>query len=89
MRRVIVRAGELPSLDHDVETVGGTTVLICRKDIDEELAYQLTSGLFGALPDLARAVAPAELVDEEEFPTTPIPLHAGAARFYRERQISH
>ena len=29
----------------------------------------------------------AALIDPEEAPAAPIPLHAGAARYYREREI--
>jgi len=30
----------------------------------------------------------AALIDPEQAPATPIPLHPGAARYYREREIT-
>ena len=36
---------------------------------------------------LARDHGEAALIDPEEAPAAPIPLHAGAARYYREREI--
>ena len=30
----------------------------------------------------------AGLIDPEQAPATPIPLHPGAARYYREREIT-
>jgi TRAP-type uncharacterized transport system substrate-binding protein len=43
--------------------------------------------LYDSLGQLANADAAARLIDPEQGPTTPIPLHPGAARFYREREI--
>jgi uncharacterized protein len=71
----------------DIETVGVDNLLVCREDLGEELVYQLTKTFFAALPELARVHAAAMLIDPEEALATPIPLHAGAARYYREREI--
>jgi uncharacterized protein len=71
----------------DIETVGVDNLLVCREDLSEELVYQLTKAFFAALPELARVHAAAMLIDPEEALATPIPLHAGAARYYREREI--
>jgi TRAP-type uncharacterized transport system substrate-binding protein len=38
------------------------------------------------LPTLAASEASMREVDVEQAPATPIPLHEGAARFYRERE---
>jgi TRAP transporter TAXI family solute receptor len=71
----------------DIETVGVDNLLVCREDLSEELVYQLTKAFFAALPELARVHAAAMLIDPEQALATPIPLHAGAARYYREREI--
>jgi TRAP-type uncharacterized transport system substrate-binding protein len=36
---------------------------------------------------MARDHGEAALIDPDQAPATPIPLHAGAARYYREREI--
>jgi TRAP transporter TAXI family solute receptor len=87
LKPVIVPAFELPSENHAVETIGSDGLLICSKDVSEELVYEITKMFFASLPRLAERFAPAALVNPEHAPTTPIPLHPGAARYYRERQI--
>jgi len=49
--------------------------------------YQLTRNLFEGVPELAARHAAASLIDPAQGPTTPIPLHPGAARYYREREL--
>jgi uncharacterized protein len=63
-------------------------LLICRKDLDDGLVYRLTKAFFDALPALARVNAAVRTIDLDEAPGTPIPLHSGAARYYREREIA-
>ena len=71
-----------------VETVGVASLLISRSDVDEELLYRLTREFFTALPRLYEAHPAVRLIDPEQAPATPIPLHPGAARYYRERQLT-
>jgi TRAP transporter TAXI family solute receptor len=85
---MIVRAGTYVDQSEDVETVGVSNLLVCRRDLDESLAYRLTRVLFEALPRLTTAHPAAALIDPEQAPATPIPLHPGAARYYREREIT-
>jgi len=73
--------------EHDLGTLGVDNILVCRDDLPEELVYQLTKVLFESLGALAASDPAARLIDPEQGPTTPIPLHPGAARFYREREI--
>ena len=87
LERVVVRSTELLGQQRDVDTLGAQSLLICRSALSEQLVYELTKQFFVALPDLARKHPIAGLIDPEQAPTTPIPLHAGAARYYREREI--
>ena len=70
-----------------IETVGVDNVLLCREDLDEDLVYRLTKAFFEALPDLAVTHPSAGLIDADLAPAAAIPLHAGAARYYREREL--
>ena len=70
-----------------VETIGVDNVLLCREDLDDELVYRLTRAFFEALPDLAATHPSAGLIDADLAPATAIPLHGGAARYYREREL--
>jgi TRAP transporter TAXI family solute receptor len=87
MRPVTIPKNTYSGQTDDIETVGIDNILICRSDLPEQLVYRLTKTFFDSLPELARTDLGAALIDPEQGPTTPIPLHAGAARFYREREI--
>lgn len=82
-----IPAGTYPHQGADVRTVGMDVLLLCRQDLPEPLAYELTRALFDSVPALQRAHESAGLIDAERGPTAPIPLHPGAARYYREREI--
>lgn len=71
-----------------VRTIGVDRVLIARSDFDEQLVYQFTSLFFDGLRDLAAVMGSLGSTDVELAPATPIPLHEGAARYYRTRELS-
>ena len=87
LRPVTVPARQLAGQEKPVETLGSEWLLVCRSDLSEEFVYQLTREFFAQLPAMARDHGEAALIDPEQAPATPIPLHAGAARYYREREI--
>ena len=72
---------------HPVRTIAVENLLVTREDLDEELVYVLTKALFENLPRLAQDHEAASQVDPDVAPATPIPLHPGAARYYREREL--
>ena len=78
---------QLPGQDEPTETLGAEWLLVCHNDLSEDLVYQLTRAFFEQLPAMARQHGEAALIDPEQAAAAPIPLHAGAARFYREREI--
>ena len=82
-----VPAGTVGDQPDDVPTAGVDGLLVCRKDLPEELVYQLTKQFFAVMPHLGKSDPTAAVIDVEKAPATPIPLHPGAARFYREREI--
>ncbi len=83
----VVPAHTLAGQARDIDTLGVDGLLVCRVGLDEEVVYQLTKQLFAVLPRLARTDPVAAQIDSEKAPATPLPLHAGAARYYREREI--
>ena len=82
--RVAVIAPELYGTS--VRTIGVDGLLICRSDLDETLVYELTKQLFASLKSLGRGALRS--MDVKQAPATPVPLHPGAARYYRERELS-
>ncbi len=71
-----------------LRTIGLNLVLICRSDLDESTVRTITKALFDALPALTAFDASFRYVDLEQASATPVPLHAGAARYYRERELA-
>jgi TRAP transporter TAXI family solute receptor len=87
LRPARVPASQLWGQRNDLETVGADALLVCHQQLPEDLVYRLTRELFAALPKLAETHTDAAEVDPDLAATTPIPLHPGAARYYREREI--
>lgn len=83
----VIAAGTYPGQRSAVHTVGVHNMLVCRRDLDEGLVHELTRRFFEVLPSLVPEQDSLRLVDLHEAPATTIPLHAGAARYYREREL--
>ena len=71
-----------------VRTIGVDRVLIARSDFDEQLVYEFTNLFFESLRDLTSTMDSLRWTDVQLAPATPIPLHEGAARYYRIRELS-
>ena len=86
-RRTLIPARTYARQPASIHTIGVETLLVCREDLDNELVYRLTRAFFEALPELALLHDSLRSMDLEQAPATPIPLHDGAARYYREREL--
>lgn len=87
LKSTIIPRGTYLGEPRDVLTVGMDVLLLCREDLPEELVYHLSKALFASVPQLTAAHAAASGISPDRGPATTIPLHPGAARFYREREI--
>jgi uncharacterized protein len=86
-RPVLIPANTYRDQMEEIETLGVDNLLVCREDLPETLVYELTRVFFASLPDLAGAHAAARLIDPAQAAPTPIPLHPGAERYYREQRL--
>jgi uncharacterized protein len=86
-KAVIIPAGTYPGQLSAVHTIGIDSVLFCRADLPVDLVYRLTHTLFERLEHIASVHASARQINPETASATPIPLHEGAARYYREREL--
>ncbi|ERM00641.1 C4-dicarboxylate ABC transporter [Brucella intermedia 229E] len=75
--------------DKDVVTASVINYLIVRPpDMDEELVYQMTKGLFENLDQLAAAHASAKAIKlDKNTIVSPVPVHPGAMRYFKEKGI--
>ena len=70
-----------------IATVGVDTVMVCRSDLPEEQVYWITRALVDSMTAAVRTMNPVHQPDPDQVYATPIPLHPGAARYYRERAL--
>jgi len=74
-----------PKQDYDVQTAAVTTVLVARKDLDEETVYNLTKALFENRDELIAAYSGlSDLSLDTAFKGFSVPFHKGAIKYYQE-----
>ena len=81
--RTLIPQGTYPGQHGSVHTIGVDLLLVCRSDLDSKLVYELTRAYFEQSPENVRYET-----DPQRAPAVVIPLHPGAARYYREREVS-
>ena len=86
-KRAIIPGGTYKGQATDVRAVAVDNLLLCRDDLPTELVYRLTKAFYEGLPALTARHASAHYIDADNGIATPIPLHEGAARYYREREL--
>lgn len=74
--------------DKDVPTAAVTNYLVTSSAVSDDLAYQMTKLIFESLPELANAhAAGKEIRLATAAAGSPVPLHPGAIRYYREKGL--
>jgi len=71
----------------ETHTIGSNWLLACRDDLSEDLVYQMLKVFFESIPELSKSQPALRTVTPQNFALTPIPLHPGAARFFRELEL--
>ena len=74
--------------DKDVPTAAVINYLVTSAAVSDDLAYQMTRLIFESLPELVNAHAAGKEIKLETAATgSPVPLHPGAIRYYREKGV--
>jgi len=74
--------------DKDVPTAAVINYLVTSSAVSDDLAYQMTKLVFESLPELANShVAGKDIRLETAAIGSPVPLHPGAIRYYREKGL--
>ncbi len=82
--RSVIPAGTYRGVDYDVLALGDSNVVVAHASMPEDVAYQIVKTIF----ENAQALHPVHPVAQQLVPAnaihSPIPLHPGAERYFRE-----
>jgi TRAP transporter TAXI family solute receptor len=74
--------------DEDVPTAAVTNYLVTSSAVSDDLAYEMTKLIFESLPELANAHAAGKDIKLVSAAIgSPVPLHPGAIRYYKEKAL--
>ena len=68
----------------DVATAAVRNFLVTHEGVPADLVYGMTKSMFANMPDLLAAHSAAREIQAEQAAKSPIPLHPGAEKYYRE-----
>ncbi len=84
--RLIIKAGTYPKQDTDVPVIGYSTHIVAACDLPEDTVYKLTKAMAENVDAMAAVVKPITgLTPKDMAVDIGVPLHKGAARFYKEK----
>lgn len=87
--KYVIPANTYPGVDKPITTIAQPNFLAVREDISEEDVYQLTKAIYENLPFLQGIhKATKAMAIEKAIAGLPVPLHPGAARYYKEMGIN-
>lgn len=85
---VVIPAKTYTGQDKDVPTAAVVNYLVTSSAVSDDLAYQMTKLVYESLPELANShAAGKEIKLETAAAGSPVPLHPGAIRFYKEKGL--
>src|SRR6266852_8735403 len=85
---VIIPANTYSGQDKDVPTAAVINYLVTSSAVSDDLAYQMTKLIFDSLPELANSHVAGKDIKLENAPMgSPVPLHPGAIRYYKEKGL--
>jgi TRAP transporter TAXI family solute receptor len=85
---VVIPANTYTGQDKDVPTAAVVNYLVTSSAVSDDLAYQMTKLIFESLPELANShVAGKEIKLETAAMDSPVPLHPGAIKYYKEKGL--
>lgn len=87
--RYIIKAGTYPGQKTDIHTIAQPNFLAVRPDVDEETVYEIVKTIYENLPYLHKMhKATMAIKLEKGVQGLPVPLHPGAAKFFKEKGIA-
>lgn len=88
-KQITIPAGSYPGQDTDVNTIGYATHIIARCSLDPDVVYNVLKAINDNVSDLsAIAKAVGNATPQSMARDIGVPMHEGAARFYKEQGAS-
>lgn len=83
-----IPAGTYKGQDKDVPTAAVINYLVTSSAVSDDLAYQMTKLVYESLPELASAHAAGKGIKlETAAADSPVPLHPGAIKYFKEKGV--
>ncbi|WP_322515643.1 TAXI family TRAP transporter solute-binding subunit [Rhodopseudomonas palustris] len=83
-----IPAGTYKGQDKDVPTAAVINYLVTSSAVSDDLAYQMTKLVYDSLPELASAHAAGKGIKLETAAAgSPVPLHPGAIKYFKEKGV--
>lgn len=85
--RTVIAGGTYLSDPNDVQTLGVRAVVVTTTDLSDALAYGITKSVFEHFDDFRRLHPAFSMLSVSDMvgASGAVPVHSGAARYYRER----
>lgn len=84
---VVIPKTTYPGMNADVTTLATQNMVLVHASLPDDLVYAMTKAVFENLPDLYAAHPSMRSVSLENAARSPIPLHDGAVRYFREMSV--
>jgi TRAP transporter TAXI family solute receptor len=85
---VVIPANTYAGQDKDVPTAAVVNYLVTSSKVSDEMAYEMTKLVYESLPELANShAAGKEIKLETAAMGSPVPLHPGAIKYYKEKGL--
>ncbi|MGV3493578.1 MAG: TAXI family TRAP transporter solute-binding subunit [Ramlibacter sp.] len=87
-QKLTIKAGTYPKQDKDVPVIGYSTHIVAACDLPEDTVYKMTKAMASNVATMAAVVKPITgLTPKEMAADIGVPLHKGAAKFYKEAGV--
>lgn len=87
LRPVLIHGGTYAGHAEPIRTVGIESLLLCSDKVSAERVHQVTRAWFMTASKLTNDGEMSDAIGPDLGAATPVPLHEGAKRYYRERQL--
>ncbi len=83
----VIPANTYRGQNDDVPAATIMNYLVTRADVPDDEAYRLTQLVYDSLAEIAKAHPAGDEIRLENAPISPVPLHPGAIRYFRDKKI--